>query len=116
MSEINGREVNVGDRILVGTQVANVTFYNEDADKFGYVISDGGGVNNFSPHISNTPFEIIENLGGLAATQADLLDTQLEDVKTIADPQMEDADTDRVKGEPGAKLNGVPESNDEVTK
>jgi hypothetical protein len=127
MPEINGQPVEVGDTILVQTQVAKISSYNELADRFVYVLGEGNGTNSVEAHISNTNFRKIDLDGpvGLAHEQNAFLQEKLAEVNTIADPQEEDPETDRVRGEKGAKLpggNGTPgagseesDSGDEIT-
>lgn len=111
MSEINGNPVVVGDTILVQTQVAKVTQYDEQFDRMTYVIGEGNGTNFVQAHISNTKFELIDlsNHTTLAQQQSENLDDAVAEVKRISDPQEEDPETDRVKGEIGAKLPGRPD-------
>lgn len=110
MSEINGRPVAVGDTILVQTQVATIARYDELADKMVYVLGEGNGTNSVECHISNTSFRVIDlsQPVGLAHEQHDNLQTALSEVQTIAAPVEEDPDTDRVKGDVGAKMPGQP--------
>lgn len=112
MAEIHGNPVAAGDTILVQTQVAKVVRYDESIDKFVYVIGEGNGVNYIEAHISNTRFEVINppEHTGLAATQHESLTSAEAEVKNISDPVEEDPDTDRVKGDIGAKLPGKPEA------
>lgn len=113
MSEINDQPVEVGDVILVNTQVATITAYDEGADRMTYVLGEGNGTNFISGHISNTKFRKIDlnESVGLAHQQHAELVEAVSEVKTITDPQEEDPDTDRVKGPQGAKIpggNGTP--------
>lgn len=86
MSEINGRTPNVGDRILVGSQLGQISSYDELANRFSYDIVDGNGINIVAAHINNTPFEILSDFPGhLGSLSADL-DDQLADVKFVAAP------------------------------
>jgi hypothetical protein len=46
---------NVGDQVLVnGAVVAEITTYDEQADRLVYVVSVGGGTDTVYGHISNT--------------------------------------------------------------
>jgi hypothetical protein len=127
MPEINGQPVEVGDIILVQSQVAKIRMWNELADRFAYTLGDGNGTNTIEAHIKNTYFRKINLEGsvGLAHEQNAFLEEKLAEVNTTADPQEEDPETDRVRGEKGAKLpggNGTPgagvvegDSGDEIT-
>lgn len=119
MSEKNGKTPEVGDMIVVNTQVARLESYTEDSNWMSWVVTSGQGVDFRSGHISNTDFEIIDpvNHDSLASEQADVLNAHLETVSFITEPVEEDPDTDRVKGEPGAKMAGNPDnaSGDEFT-
>ena len=86
MSEINGREPKVGDRILVGSQLGQITAYDEGSNLFSYQVVDGRGINIFSPHINNTPFEILDDFPGHLATLSNELDAEAAQVKFIAEP------------------------------
>lgn len=101
MSEINGKPVGVGDKIIVGgSLIAKLTMYDEVSNVMNYVIADGGGTNNFLVHINNTPFELfsLANSEVIVATQDEVLDEEVSNVNFIADPQMEPENTDRVHG------------------
>lgn len=112
MPETNGNPVEVGDLILVQSQVARITRYDELADKFVYVLGEGNGTNFVEAHISNTAFRRItlDTPVGLAHEQAANLASAEAEVQPIANPVEEDPDTDRVKGEQGAKMPGRPDS------
>lgn len=86
MSEINGRTPEIGSRILVGSQLAQISAYDELADRINYDIVDGRGVNIISAHISNTPFEILDDFPGHLGKMDEELTEQLVDVKFIAAP------------------------------
>src|SRR6266704_1766230 len=90
MSEINGRKPEIGQRILVGSQLAQISAYDELADRINYDIVDGRGINIISAHISNTPFEILDapvgQHGRLLADLDSNLTNLLAEVNTIAAP------------------------------
>lgn len=118
MPEINGLPVKVGDTILVSTQVATITQYDELADRMTYVLGEGTGTNFVQGHVSNTQFRLIDITShvGLAQEQHENLTSLLDEVNFENVPVEEDPDTDRVKGPVGAKMaNGLDgESGDEV--
>jgi hypothetical protein len=90
VTEVNGRKPEIGQRILVGSQLAQISAYDELADRIGYDIVDGRGINIISAHISNTPFEILDapvgQHGRLAADLDSALTDELSKVNTIAAP------------------------------
>lgn len=117
MPEINGNEVKVGDTILVSTQVAQITQYDELADRMTYVIGEGRGVNYIQAHVSNTNFRLVslDDHTTLAQEQGQDLDDLLSEVTFETDPHVEeDPDTDRVKGPRGAKMANGLGGTDEV--
>lgn len=91
MSEVNGRTPKIGSRIVIGSQLAQISAYDELADRFNYDIVDGNGINVVSAHISNTPFEILDApVGGGHGAFVESLDAalteELSQVNTISAP------------------------------
>jgi len=87
MSEVNDTDVSVGQKILVGSQVAVLKMYEPGIDRMRYTMLDGNGTNDVECHISNTPFEVLngstdDHLGKLS----DLLDAAEANVVEPFDP------------------------------